>query len=196
MDKKKKDFPIRERQRSVAEETAEYIPEADAAETPAEPAAEAAEKTVEEQLREELESAKAAAEDFKRKWYLVSAEYENYRKRTAAVAAYRYVEGRSDVIKGLFPIADNLERALEACRFEGTKKGIQMVITAFDKLLEEENIEVIDPLGQPFDPERCEAIMAVEPENGEKSGIVKQVYSKGYVQNDKVLRYAQVIVTK
>ena len=154
------------------------------------------EKTVEEQLREELQKATEAAEDFKRKWYLVTAEYENYRKRTAAVAAYRYVEGRADIVKSLFPIADNLERALEACRFEGTKKGIEMVITSFNKLLEEENIEVIDPLGQPFDPEKCEAIMAVDPAPGEKSGIVKQVYSKGYEQNDKVLRYAQVIVTK
>lgn len=144
----------------------------------------------------EIKKLKAEAEEYKRKWYLVTAEYENYRKRTQSDCAKRYAEGRADVVKGLFPIADNLERALASCADEGTKKGIGMVMTAFSNLLKEEKIEVIDPIGLPFDAERCEAIMAVEPEEGEESGTVKQVYQKGYLQGGKVLRYAQVVVTK
>ncbi len=143
-----------------------------------------------------LEKAQADAEDFKRKWYSVSAEYENYRRRTANESAQRYREGRADVVKGLFPIADNLERALLSCADEGTKKGILMVTEAFKKLLESEKIETIDPVGQPFDAEKHEAIMAVEPQEGEESGTVKQVYLKGYEQNGKVLRFAQVVVVK
>ncbi len=138
----------------------------------------------------------AQAEDYKRKWYSVTAEYENYRKRTAGESARRYLEGRADVVKGLFPIADNLERALQSCADEGTKKGIQMVIASFENLLKEEKIEAIDPLGQPFDADVCEAIMAVEPEEGEESGTVKQVYQKGYKRDGKVLRFAQVVVIK
>ncbi len=147
-------------------------------------------------LAAEIEQARAEAEDLKRKWYAVTAEYENYRKRTASQSAQRYCEGRADVVSKLFPIADNLERALAACTDEGTKKGIQMVKAAFDKILEEEKIVVIDPVGQPFDAEKHEAIMAADPAEGEESGTVKQVYLKGYEQNGKVLRFAQVIVVK
>ncbi len=138
----------------------------------------------------------AAAEDYKRKWYSVTAEYENYRKRTASTRAQAYAEGRADVIGKLFPIADNLDRALKSCNDEQTKKGIGMVIASFEKILEEEKIEAIDPVGEEFDAEKCEAIMAVEPQEGEKSGCVKQVFLKGYEQNGKVLRFAQVSVIK
>lgn len=150
----------------------------------------------EETAQTETERLKAEAEDFKRKWYSVTAEYENYRKRTAADSARRYAEGRADVVKGLFPIADSLSLALNACADEATKKGIVMVVNSFESLLKEENIEAIDPLGQPFDPQECEAIMAVDAQGDEESGMVSQVYRKGYKQNGKVLRYAQVVVTK
>lgn len=169
---------------------------------PEETAAEKEEPIKEDPLKalkekeEELEKLKSSCEDYKRKWYLVTAEYENYRKRTQKEAASRYLEGRADVLKGLFPIADNLERALKSCEGEGTRKGIEMVLSSFEALLKEEKISSIDPEGEPFDAERHEAIMAIEPEEGEESGIVKQVYQKGYERDGKVLRYAQVVVTK
>lgn len=144
----------------------------------------------------ELEQAIADAEEYKRKWYAVTAEYENYRRRTANQSAQRYLEGRADVITGILPIADNLERALQSCTDEGTRKGIEMVMKSFDKLLETEKITVIDPVSQPFDAEKHEAIMAVDAQEGEESGTVKQVYLKGYEREGKVLRFAQVIVIK
>ena len=156
----------------------------------------AAEETAQPDLEGELAKARADAEDFKRKWYSVTAEYENYRKRTASQSAQRYQEGRADVVGKLFPIADNLERALAACKDEGTRKGIEMVVAAFGKVLEEEKIEEINPVGEPFDPEKHEAIMAVDGQEGEESGTVKQVYLKGYEQNGKILRFAQVVVIR
>ena len=168
--------------------------------TPEEPAEELVEAPAEEAAGDEAEDvlkiAEALAEDYKRKWYSVTAEYENYRRRMQHQAAQRYAEGRADVVSRLFPIADNLERALAACQDEGTKHGIELVVKAFLKVLDDERITVIDPLGAPFDPEKCEAIMAVEPEEGEESGTVKQVYLKGYEQDGKVLRFAQVVVIK
>ncbi len=143
-----------------------------------------------------LIEARAAAEDYKRKWYAVTAEYENYRRRTQNDSARRYNEGRADVVCKLFPIADNLDRALKSCESEGTRKGIELVVKAFEKILEEEHIEAIDPAGEPFDAERHEAIMAVDPLEGEESGTVREVYLKGYAQNGKVLRFAQVVVVK
>ncbi len=158
--------------------------------------AEAAPEEGKSEQEEKLQAALAEAEDLKRKWYSVTAEYENYRKRTAAQSAQRYLEGRADVVGKLFPIADNLARALASCESEGTRRGIELVVKAFEKVLEEEKITVIDPVGQPFDAEKCEAIMAVEPKEGETSGTVREVYVKGYEQNGKVLRFAQVIVVK
>ena len=169
-----------------------------------ESAEEACEKAAEEKkkksspkkLQEELQAAQADAEESKRKWYAVTAEYENYRRRTQNQSAQRYQDGRNDVIASLFPIGDNLERALLSCADENTKQGLEMVLSAYKKVLEGEGVEEINPLGQPFDATYSEAIMAAPAENGEESGIVKQVYVKGYKKGEKVLRYAQVIVTQ
>ena len=147
-------------------------------------------------LQEEYEKLQAEAEDLKRKWYSVTAEYENYRRRTQTQSAQRYQEGRNDVIAALFPIGDNLERAIAACTDDNTRQGVDMVLKSFKKVLEGEGVEEIDPVGQAFDASVAEAIMAMPAEDGEESGIVKQVYVKGYKKGDKVLRYAQVIVTQ
>lgn len=163
---------------------------------PLEAPAEEPSKAPSEPEQDELAKCRAEAEDFKRKWYSVSAEYENYRKRTARESAQRYAEGRADVVKGLFPIADNLERALESCSDENTRKGIEMVLKSFGELLKAENIETIDPLGLAFDADTSEAIMAVDAGEGEESGTVTKVYRKGYRRGEKVLRFAQVVVVK
>ena len=144
----------------------------------------------------ELEKAVAEAEESKRKWYAVTAEYENYRRRTQNQAAQRYQEGRNDVVASLFPVGDNLERAISSCTDENTKQGLDMILKAYKKVLEGEGVEEIDPVGQAFDASTMEAIMAMPATDGEESGIVKQVYVKGYKKGEKVLRYAQVIVTQ
>jgi molecular chaperone GrpE len=71
-----------------------------------------------------------------------------------------------------------------------------MILSAYKKVLEGEGVEEINPVNQPFDATYAEAIMAAPAAEGEESGIVKQVYVKGYKKGDKVLRYAQVIVTQ
>lgn len=197
MEKKKKEkegeTPVKEaaEPQDVEQTGAKEDSKTEASETGAENAENAASGE-----QSELAKCKAEAEDFKRKWYSVTAEYENYRKRTANTGAQRYAEGRADVVSKLFPVADTLELALAACSDEATKKGIGMVIASFEKILSDEKISVIDPVGQPFDAEKCEAIMALDPQEGEESGTVKQVYRKGYEQNGKILRYAQVVVIK
>lgn len=142
----------------------------------------------------EIDELKKEAEENKRKWYAVTAEYENYRRRTEKQSATRYSDGRNDVVAKLFPVGDNLARALSSCADEHTKKGLEMVLKSFEKVLADEGIEEIDPTGKPFSADEAEAIMAVPAENGEESGTVKQVYLKGYKKGDKVLRYAQVVV--
>ena len=149
-----------------------------------------------ERLKTELALAQAEAEDCKRKWYNVAAEYENYRRRTQTQSAQRYAEGRNDVIGALFPVGDNLSRAIAVCTDENTKHGMEMVLKSFKKVLEDEGIEEIDPIGQPFDPVQAEASMAMPAADGEEAGIVKMVHEKGYKKGDKILRYAKVVVTQ
>lgn len=165
-------------------------------ETVIEPEEKTVKKKSGKKLQEELDKALAESEENKRKWYAVTAEYENYRRRTQNQSAQRYQEGRNDVISSLFEIGDNLERALSSNLDEQTKQGLDMILKSFKKVLDGEGVEEIDPLGQPFDAAFSEAIMAVPATEGEESGIVKQVYVKGYKKGDKVLRYAQVIVTQ
>lgn len=147
-------------------------------------------------LKSELDKVQAESDDFKRKWYNVTAEYENYRKRTATAKSVAFLDGKADILVKILPVADNLELALLSTKDEKTKEGIQMVLKNFMKILEAEGIEVIDPVGKAFDPNEAEAIMAMPAAEGEESGIVKTVCRKGYKRSDKVLRFAQVIVTQ
>lgn len=170
-------------------------------ETTPETEAEVKEEQVQEEQEElvpksELDKAKAESEDFKRKWYNVTAEYENYRKRTATAKSIAFLDGKADILLKILPVADNLELALLSTKDEKTKEGIQMVLKNFMKVLEAEGIETIDPVGKPFNPDEAEAIMAMPATEGEESGIVKTVYKKGYKRSDKVLRFAQVVVTQ
>ena len=176
------------------EELKEVMPETQ--EMAAEKDGTKAKKKSSKKVQEEIDKALAEAEESKRKWYAVTAEYENYRRRTQNQAAQRYQEGRNDVIASLFPIGDNLERALSACADENTRQGLDMILKAFSKVLENEGVAEINPIGQPFNADEMEAIMAMPAQEGEESGVVKQVYVKGYKKNDKILRYAQVIVTQ
>ena len=176
------------------EEVKEQISEEELAKQTQEPCKE--KKKNSKKLQEELDKAIAEAEENKRKWYAVTAEYENYRRRTQNQASQRYNDGRNDVVASLFPIGDNLERALLSCADENTKQGLEMILTSFKKVLEGEGVEEINPLGEPFNADVAEAIMAMPATDGEESGIVKQVYVKGYKKGEKILRYAQVIVTQ
>ncbi len=144
----------------------------------------------------QLEEMTALCEDYKRKWYAVTAEYDNYRKRTALTASQKYNEGKGDTILKILPIGDNLERALAVCEDEKMKQGLEMVKASFDKILQDEGIEAFDPTGEEFDSTTSAAIAALPCEEGEVEGMVKQTFLKGYKMGDKILRFAQVIITR
>ena len=100
----------------------------------------------------------------------------------------------------LLPVMDNLERALtievsdEAG--ENLKKGIEMVMGSFKAALEKEGVEVLNPVNELFDPQFHEAYTSVPAEEGQEAGTVVQVFEKGYVLNDRILRAAKVSVAE
>lgn len=148
-----------------------------------------------EQLSE-LEQALAAAEDFKRKWYNVTAEYENYRKRNQLSVAQAYADGKAEAVLKLLPVSDTFGYALEGAADEKTRAGIDKVIKNFNTIIASFGIEEIPvEIGDDFNEAVAEAILNVPCEEGEQPNKVKQILKKGYKQGDKVIRFAQVIVT-
>lgn len=154
------------------------------------------EQTAEEKLKKALEEQTALAEDYKRRLYATTAEYENYRKRVANVSTQKYLDGKADVIEKFFPIGDNLERAIAVTDDEKTKQGLSMVIKAYEKIIADEGIEAFDPTGEEFSALTSTAVAALPAEEGDKPGTVKATFAKGYKRGDKILRFAQVAVVK
>ncbi len=144
----------------------------------------------------ELEKAQALAEDYKRKWYSVSAEYDNYRKRTAAKASQAYEDGKAEAILKLLPVADTFGYAIDSAKDEATKAGIDKIIKNFKNILASLGVEEIAiASGDKFDEKLAEAVMNVPCGEDEQPNTVKLVLKKGYKQGGKVIRFAQVSVT-
>lgn len=145
------------------------------------------EKTAEQKLKEDL----AASND---KYLRLVAEYDNFRKRSAKERLEIYSDATAKTLEGILPVYDNFERALQSkSADENFKKGVEMIFNQFTDALKKAGIEVIDPMGQEFDPNIAQAINQVEDENfGENT--VCQVFQKGYKMGDKVVRYAMVVV--
>lgn len=125
----------------------------------------------------------------------LAAEYDNYRKRTAKEKETLYQDAKADTIKEFLAVYDNLERAAAAPGGEDDphKKGLEMIFTQYKELLTKLGVSEIEAQGQPFDPERHEAVLHVDDENfGENE--VAQVFQAGFTLGGKVIRHAVVQV--
>lgn len=122
-----------------------------------------------------------------------SAEYENYRKRTAKEKESIYTDACEDILKNILPVLDNLERAaVTEGSMDDLKKGIDMTIRQFVDALSKLQVEEISADGE-FDPNFHNAVMHVEDDKYDKNVIV-EVFQKGYKRANKVLRYSMVKV--
>ncbi len=123
----------------------------------------------------------------------MNAEYENFRKRTEKEKKAIYTDACEDVLKNMFPVLDNLERAIKAeGNAEDLKKGIEAVIKQFMDSLGKLDVEEIAAESE-FDPNYHNAIMHVEDDNFGNNEIV-EVFQKGFKRGDKVLRHSLVKV--
>jgi len=127
----------------------------------------------------------------------LKAEFENYRRRMLKEQTRILDTAEGDLIRKLLPVIDNLQRALDhAAPGEGNslKEGVSMVLEQMLGILQKEGLEVVDPDGQPFDPEHHEAMMVVETDECPE-GTVVEVVQKGYRFNGLLLRPAMVKVS-
>jgi len=126
----------------------------------------------------------------------LKAEFENYRKRTQRELLDSEARARATVLCEFLPVLDNLDRALNAAEHHDEGKvleGVRLTHSLFQELLRREGVEVIDPAGEPFDPEAHEAMIS-QPST-EPEGMVSAVLEKGYRMGERLLRPARVAVS-
>jgi molecular chaperone GrpE len=143
--------------------------------------------------KEEIKKLTNQVETLKDRLLRLTAEYENYRKRTAKEKEGIYTDACADVLKEVLPTLDNLERAYAADgSVEDLKKGIEMTMKGLKSSFEKLGVEEI-PVDEGFDPNLHQAVMHVEDENLDKN-VVAEVFMKGYKKGDKVIRHTVVKV--
>ena len=159
------------------------------------------EETVKEETVTEEETQKAAEEntadkelaDTKDQLLRITAEYANFRKRSDKEKQDAYVFAKSETIKELLPVIDNLERALasESEDFDSLKKGVEITFNSLVDTLGKLGVEIFGTPGEEFDPNLHNAVMHIEDENY-KNGEIVDVFQKGYKISDKIIRPAMV----
>ncbi len=155
-----------------------------------------ADKKAEEKPAEPTQDAKAAAEiaALNDKYLRLYAEYDNFRRRSQKEKEGIYGDAKADTLKEFLPVYDNLVRALAtATQDEAYAKGVEMIMTQFNKTMEKLGVTRIESLGQKFDPELHNAVMHVDDETKGENEIA-EVFQEGFKLGEKVIRFAMVKV--
>ena len=155
-------------------------------------------ETTEDTAVDEVSELNKKIDELKDQNLRLQAELQNIIRRNKKDRELSTRYRAQDLAKDILPVKDNLERALENAdeANEGLTQGVQMVLDGFNRAFEANDIEEIEAEGQPFDPNFHEAYAQVPAEDGQESGVVAQVYEKGYKLHDRVLRAAKVTVTQ
>lgn len=154
--------------------------------------------TEEEKLTQELEKANAEIEDQKDKYLRLSAEFDNYRKRTMKEKAELILNGGEKSISSILPIVDDFERALKnmetATDVAAVKEGVELIYNKFMTVLGQNGVKVIETKEQPLDTDYHEAIAVIPAPDEALKGKILDCAQTGYTLNDKVIRHAKVVV--
>ncbi len=147
-------------------------------------------------MEELLRQAELAAQEHHDAWLRAKAETDNVRKRAQADIANAHKYAIENFSSELLAIRDSLEAALATTNAttENLKSGVELTLKQLTSVFEKFNLAEINPLGQKFDPYRHQAINAVESDA--EPNTVMQVFQKGYLLNDRVIRPAMVAVAK
>lgn len=163
-----------------------------------EQAEETAPLTHEEELEKELEKAQETIDEQKDKYLRLSAEFDNYRKRTMKEKAELILNGGEKSLSSILPIVDDFERAIKtmetATDVSAVKEGVELIYNKFMAVLGQNGVKVIETKDQPLDTDYHEAIAVIPAPSKEQKGKILDCVQTGYTLNDKVLRHAKVVV--
>ncbi|MDE5709865.1 nucleotide exchange factor GrpE [Bacteroides sp.] len=154
--------------------------------------------TEEERLAEELEKANQQVEEQKDKYLRLSAEFDNYRKRTMKEKAELILNGGEKSISSILPVVDDFERALKnmetATDVTAVKEGVELIYNKFMNVLGQNGVKVIETKEKPLDTDYHEAIAVIPAPTEELKGKILDCVQTGYMLNEKVIRHAKVVV--
>lgn len=154
--------------------------------------------TEEEKLAQELEEANKVIEEQKDKYLRLSAEFDNYRKRTMKEKAELILNGAEKTISSILPIVDDFERALKnmetATDVVAVKEGVELIYNKFMSVLGQDGVKVIETKEKPLDTDFHEAIAVIPAPDKSLKGKILDCVQTGYTLNDKVIRHAKVVV--
>lgn len=182
----------------AAEETAETVSEETVQEKTSGKEKKKAKKAEAEasKLEKALAESAAALAEANDKYMRVCAEYDNFRKRSVKEREGVYADAYIDALTQILPILDNLERAAQYSGEDAEHplaKGLELTLKSFKEVMEKMGVCEIEALGKQFDPNVHNAVMHVDDENYSENEIT-EVFMKGYIRGDKVLRYSMVKV--
>ena len=153
--------------------------------------------TEEEKLVQELEKANEQIEEQKDKYLRLSAEFDNYRKRTMKEKAELILNGGEKSISSILPLwttlnaPKNMETATDVA---AVKEGVELIYNKFMSVLGQNGVKVVETKEQPLDTDYHEAIAVIPAPNEELKGKILDCVQTGYILNDKVIRHAKVVV--
>ena len=159
-----------------------------------------AELSAEEQLASMLNEAQQMVEEQKDKYLRLSAEFDNYRKRTLKEKAELIKNGGEKTLTAILPVLDDFELALKNMEAseetKAMKEGVELIFSKFQKILGQEGLQKIETEGQAFDTDFHEAIALIPAPNEDLKGKILDCVQTGYMLNEKVIRHAKVAVAQ
>lgn len=163
---------------------------------------EAAEEQIEQDLDALLADTQRERDEYLDLAKRTKADFENFRKRMSAEVLAASGRGKAEVLRGVLPVLDDLERALQAAGLDpegdsedGLAHGVLLVFRGLRETLVKNGIEAVDPTGERFDPQAHEALSMLKAD-GVESGVVVETMQKGYRLGEQLIRPARVVVAE
>ncbi|EGJ71373.1 Protein grpE [Bacteroides coprosuis DSM 18011] len=156
------------------------------------------EANAEDDFQKTIEKLQEVIEDQKDKYLRLSAEFDNYRKRTLKEKAELILNGGEKSISSILPVIDDFERAIQtmetATDVSAVKTGVDLIYDKLMKTLEKNGVKMIETKEMPLDTDYHEAIAVIPAPSKELKGKILDCVQTGYMLNDKVIRHSKVVV--
>lgn len=158
------------------------------------------EDSEQEEKEDTIEDFQLKLTEMNDKYMRLAAEYDNYRRRTLKEKMDLIKNGGTDILKSILPVIDNFERAMKAYEessdIEAVKDGIELIYNDFRGFLKQKGVVEIETKDAKLDTDLHEAVAQMPVEDKDAKGKIIDVIEKGYKLNDKVLRFAKVVVAQ
>lgn len=155
-------------------------------------------KKEDDEKNKEIEELKAQVEEHKDRYLRLSAEFDNYRKRTLKERSDLLKTASSDTLSGMLPVLDDLERAMQsmekATDVAAVREGVSLIYNKLQEFMKNKGLVEIEAMNQVFDTDLHEAITKIPAPTEDLKGKVVDVIQKGYKIEEKIIRYAKVVV--